>query len=111
MANVAKVLGQLLQLSGSSAGDLYTVPASTQTVVSTLTVANLTAGAGTFDVAVRVSGSAIENKHYIYKSVDLPANDTFAATFGITLAATDIISVASTVSASFNLFGQELTTP
>lgn len=108
MANIAKVLGQVV--STGSAQDLYTVPASTQTVVSTLTVANLTAIAGTFDVAVRVSGSAIENKHYIYKSITLPSNDTFAATFGITLATTDVITVNSSVSASFNLFGQEVTT-
>jgi len=109
MPNVAKVLGQALVLSGS-ASDLYTVPASTQTVVSTLTVANLTATQGAFDVAVRVSGSTLENKHYVYKSIQLSGNDTFAATFGMTLAATDIITVASTVSSSFNLFGQELTT-
>ena len=108
MANIAKVLGQVV--TSGSTGSLYTVPALTQTVVSTLTAANLTSIAGTFDVAVRVSGSAIENKHYIYKGVSLPANDTFAATFGITLAATDVITVASSVSASFNLFGQEVTT-
>jgi len=108
MANIAKVLGQVV--TSGSASDLYTVPASTQTVVSTLTAANLTSIAGTFDVAVRVSGSTIENKHYIYKGVSLPANDTFAATFGITLATTDVITVASSVSCSFNLFGQELTT-
>lgn len=108
MANIAKVLGQVL--STGSAQNLYTVPASTQTVVSTLTVANLTSQVGTFDVAVRVSGSAIENKHYIYKSITLPSNDTFAATFGITLATTDVITVNSSVSASFNLFGQEVTT-
>ena len=108
MPNVAKVLGQTI--STGSAVNLYTVPASTQTVVSTLTVANLTATQGAFDVAVRVSGSTLENKHYIYKSIQLSGNDTFAATFGITLAATDIITVASTVSSSFNLFGQELTT-
>jgi len=108
MPNVAKVLGQALVISGSTS-NLYTVPASTQTVVSTLTVANLTATQGAFDVAVRVSGSTLENKHYIYKSIQLAGNDTFAATFGMTLAATDIITVASTVSSSFNLFGQELT--
>jgi hypothetical protein len=108
MANIAKVLGQVV--TSGSTSDLYTVPASTQTVVSTLTAANLTSIAGTFDVAVRVSGSTIENKHYIYKGVTLPANDTFAATFGITLATTDVVTVASTVSCSFNLFGQELTT-
>ena len=108
MANVAKVLGQTV--STGSTVDLYTVPALKQTVVSTLTVANLTAGAGTFDVAIRVSGSTLENKHYIYKNVSLPANDTFAATFGITMAATDVVTVASSVSSSFNLFGQEVTT-
>jgi hypothetical protein len=108
MANVAKVLGQTV--STGSTVNLYTVPALTQTVVSTLTVANLTAAAGTFSVAVRVSGSTLENKHYIYRNVSLPANDTFAATFGITMAATDIVTVASSVSSSFNLFGQEVTT-
>jgi hypothetical protein len=106
--NVAKVLGQTV--STGSTVDLYTVPALTQTVVSTLTVANLTSTPGTFSAAVRVSGSTLENKHYIYRNVSLPANDTFAATFGITMAATDVVTVASSVSSSFNLFGQEVTT-
>lgn len=109
MANIAKVLGQVLQLSGSAAADLYTTPAATRTVVSTLTICNLTSAAGTFDVAVSVSGSALQDKDYIYRRVNLPANDTFAATFGITLAATDVVRVASSVSASFNMFGQEIT--
>jgi hypothetical protein len=108
MANIAKVLGQTV--STGSTVDLYTVPALKQTVVSTLTVANLTSTPGTFSAAVRVSGSALEDKHYIYRNVSLPANDTFAATFGITMAATDVVTVASSVSSSFNLFGQEVTT-
>ena len=44
----------------------------------------------------------------LYYDLPLAANDTFAATLGVTLGTTDKVRVyASTANLSFNLFGQE----
>ena len=106
MAVTRKILGQAAP-GATTEDDLYTAPAGT-TVVSTLTVCNRNAAAATFRVSVSQGGGATANKDYVYYDVTLAGNDTFGATMGWTLAATDVVRVyASTANLSFNLFGQE----
>jgi hypothetical protein len=108
MATTYKVLGQV-NPSATTATTLYTVPASTQTVLSTITVCNQAASAATFRVAVRPAGASLEAKNYISYDATVAANDTTALTLGITLATTDVITVyASTATLSFNAFGSEI---
>jgi len=107
MGNVIKVLGQSSP-GAASLTDLYTVPALTSTVCSSITVANRSATATSFRIAVRPAGAAIANQMYLYYDVTLAGNDTFVATIGITLATTDVVSVYATLATlSFNLYGQE----
>lgn len=88
---------------------LYTVPASTQTVVSTLMICNQGIGAKV-RVAVRVAGAALEAKQYLLYDRAIDANDSLPVTIGLTLATTDIVSVRSdTGNVSFNLSVQEIT--
>lgn len=102
-----KVLGQL-NPSATTLTTLYTVPSLKSSVISTLTVANLTATAATFRIAVRVAGAAIANSQYIAYDVTVGGNDTTALTLGLTLAASDIVSVyASTANLAFSAFGDE----
>lgn len=97
-------------LTATTNTNLYTVPSSTSTVVSTITVCNQASVAGTFRLAVRPSGTAIDNRHYIAYDTPIAANDTVALTLGITLATTDIITVyASASTMSFAAFGSEIT--
>ena len=107
MATTPKVLGQ----SNPSAATLtlaYTVPALTNTTVSTITVANRSATATTFRISVAVAAAADTNAQYLYYDQMIPGNDTFAATLGVTLAATDVIRVYATLATlSFNIFGIE----
>jgi len=109
MAITIKTLGQ--QAPGATTEtDLYTVPAATSAVISTITICNRNASSATFRISVSVGGGATANKDYIYYDVTIAGNDTFAATMGMTLATTDKIKVyASTANLSFNLFGQENT--
>jgi len=108
MATTYKVLGQSSP-SAATATTLYTVPASTQTIVSTVTVANRAATAGTYRIAVRVNGAALANSQYIAYDVSLPANASDTLTLGLTLGAADIITVqASTADFSFSAFGSEI---
>ena len=103
-----KVLGQS-NPSATTATSLYTVPSATQAVVSTITVANQAASAATYRIAVRVAGAALAASQYIAYDVSLPANASDTLTLGITLGATDVITVyASTATMSFSAFGSEI---
>lgn len=107
MATARKVLGQS-NPSATTLTDLYTVPALTDTVVSTLMVTNRSATATSFRIAVRPSGAIISNEHYIYYDISIGGYDTFCATLGITLATTDVVSVyTNDATLSFSIFGQE----
>lgn len=109
MANSYKVLGQS-NPNAATAAQLYTVPAATQAVISTLAVANLSAAATTFRVAVRVGGAVLASAQYLAYDSPLPGNDTAFLTPGITLAAGDIVHVyAGSANVAFSLFGAEIT--
>lgn len=102
-----KVLGQSAP-AATTATDLYTVPAGKSTVASTLVICNRGNASGTYRVAVRPAGAALANAHYLVYGLSLPGVTTDEHTIGITLAATDIVTVyATTADFSFNLFGDE----
>lgn len=108
MPQAHKVLGQS-NPAATTLTTLYTVPASTQAIASTLSVANLGVST-TFRVAVRPAGATIANQHYIVYDASVNANDSVYLTLGISLAATDVVSVyAGTASLAFSLFGVEVT--
>ena len=95
--------------AATTATSLYTVPASTQTIVSTITVTNQTATAGTYRISVRVAALADTAKQYIAYDVSLPGNASDTLTLGITLGATDVVTVYSSAATfSFNAYGSEL---
>jgi len=103
-----KVLGQS-NPSATTATSLYTVPAATQAIVSTITVCNQAATAATYRIAVRVAGASLTASQYIAYDVSLPGNASDTLTLGVTLGATDVITVyASTATMSFNAYGSEL---
>jgi hypothetical protein len=78
-------------------------------VVSTLVVANRAATGASYRIAVRPSGASLANQHYIAFDVPLAASDSTAMTLGITISATDVVTVyASTADLSFSLFGSEI---
>lgn len=107
MPTTHKVLGQVAPAAATST-PLYTVPAATQAVCSTLSICNRDI-ATTFRVAVRPAGAALDVKHYLAYDAVLAANDSIMLTLGITLAATDVVSVyAGTSSVSFSLCGAEI---
>lgn len=107
MASTYKVLGQSAPAATTNT-DLYTVPAATSTVVSSLAVCNRSTST-TFRVAVRPAGAAIANQHYIVYDNYVNQYDTVFLTLGITLAATDVVTVyANAATLSFSLFGCEV---
>lgn len=110
MANAYKVLGQLNPSAGA-AGDLYTVPASTEAVISTIIIANIAGTADTYRISIRPDGNAQEDKHFIAFDATVLANDSTALTLGLTLDAADVVTVrAAGANLSFNIFGAEIAT-
>jgi hypothetical protein len=108
MATTYKVLGQS-NPSATTATSLYTVPAATQTIVSSVTVCNQSSTAGTYRIAVRVAGGALSASQYITYDVSLSGNATDTLTLGLTLGATDVVTVyASSATMSFAAFGSEI---
>ena len=108
MATTYKVLGQV-NPSATTATTLYTCPASTQTVISTITICNQAGTSGTYRIAVRPNGATLSNEHYVVYDATIQANTTAAYTLGLTIDASDVVTVyASTTSFSFNAFGSEI---
>jgi glucose-6-phosphate dehydrogenase assembly protein OpcA len=108
MPTVYKVLGQSAP-SATTATTLYTVPAATDAVVSSIVIANRNSSSATFRIAVRPAGAALANQHYIAYDVTVGASDSTVLTLGLTLDATDVITVyASTANLSFSAFGSEI---
>jgi glucose-6-phosphate dehydrogenase assembly protein OpcA len=108
MATTYKVLGQVAP-SATTATTAYTCPSATQTIISTIVVANRAATSATFRIAIRPNGATLANEHYIAYDVTVGASDSTALTLGITIDASDVVTVyASTANLSFNLFGSEI---
>lgn len=109
MATAYKVLGQNNPASATEA-TLYTVPSSTQTVVSSIAVCNQTASSATFRIAVRPSADATTvAKHYLVYGTTVGAADTVILTVGVTMAAGDKIMIfGSNANLSFSAYGSEI---
>ena len=109
MANAYKVLAQSAPLA-TTATDVYTVPSATETIVSTIIIANRAGTAGTFRLSVRPNGAAQADQHYIAYDVPVAANDSTTLTLGITLDASDVVTAyCSSADMSVNVFGTEIT--
>ena len=104
-----KVLGQSAPATTSDA-DLYTVGAGKEAVISTLTVTNDSGTAATGRIYVRVGGAAAALTNALVYDMSFAANSVTGFTFGITLSATDIITVQTgTANAlTFMAFGSEI---
>ena len=103
-----KVLGQI-NPTATTASTAYTVPSSTNTIVSTISVCNYGASTASYRIAIRPNAETLAMKHYIAYDSSLPANDTINLTLGLTIDAADVVTIyASTANTSFNIFGVEI---
>lgn len=109
MPTVYKVLGQSAP-SATTATTAYTVPSATNTVLSTINVCNRSGSGDVFRIAVRPAGATLANQHYLAFDTAIGGNEAISVTIGISLAATDIVTVyAGTANLTFSLFGAEIT--
>ena len=108
MATTYKIIGQSAP-SATTETDLYTVPAATQTIISTIVVANRSSSDATFRISIAPDGAATANSQFIAYDLSCGGNGINAFTFGLTMDATDKIRVyASSANLTFSAFGSEI---
>ena len=109
MAQILKTLEQA-NPAATTLTDFYTVPAATTTVVSSIVICNQASTDATFRISVAVAGAVNSAKQYIYYDTTIYGNDSFVATIGGALGATDVIRIyASSATLSISAFGAENT--
>ena len=109
MPTIYKILGQSRPLDTNNA-TLYTVPASTDTIVSTVNACNTTASAATLRIFVVPNGGTAGLNNALFYDGSLAANSTISFTLGLTLDVGDSIVVRSATGSAiaFSAFGSEL---
>ena len=106
MATTYKILGQI---TGSSAtSSLYVSPSGSQTVVSSLVIANRGETNNPYWIAAVPSGSTLSDKNWLAFAVPISGSDSTALTLGITLNSEDSIQVSGMLTGSFSLFGSQI---
>jgi len=107
-----KTLGQVESTGSSGSYDtLYTVPASTSTVVSNIVVCNRSASAQDFRIACSSSSASVLSKEFIAYDVPIQPNDSIPLVIGVTLDTSVQHLMCSSTSSlvSFSAFGAETT--
>ena len=110
MGKAYKVAGQAIP-EASTDTVLYTVPANSNFVESTLSICNqdISTSAIRYRVAIVPSGQTLAAKHYIVFDKLLGTADSKFLTLGLSLGPGDMVYVRSSSSTtSFSLFGVEL---
>ena len=109
MATVYKILGQQCP-TNTNETTLYTVPSATSAVISSLTISNITGTDANATVNIKQGGAAASDANTLMKTVEVSPNSVNSFTLGMTLAATDVISVTTGTNSAltFQLFGSEI---
>jgi len=108
-----KILGQV-QPGANALTTIYTVPASTNTVVTTITICNQSANNLTVNVAANISGDAVTTKNFLITSYNLEAAETLVLEPRLAMLAGSLLSAnitganASTSNVSVNAYGVEI---
>ena len=107
-----KILGQI-QTTANVLTTIYTVPAATNTMISTITICNQSPNTVSVNVAANVSGSAVTTKNFIVSGYALGAAETLVLEPRVSLNVGSILSANVTganasSNISINAFGVEI---
>lgn len=109
MPEALKVLGQTKPAAAVNGDVVAAVQGGHSAVVSSVVVCN-TGAATTFRVHARIAGAAAAVTNALCYDVPIDTNETQALVLGITLAATDVLTVRSTSgTCAFTAFGSDVT--
>lgn len=108
MAETIKPLAQSAP-SATTLTDVYTVPASTSAVVSSIVVCNRGSAKREVRLSVAVGGASDSVEQYLAYDTPVLVGDPLVFTIGVTLAAADVIrAYVDAADISINVFGTEI---
>ena len=112
MPNTYKILGQV-NPSANTQSNVYVVPAATEAVVNSLTIANQGISNVSYSVIVmptaEFASPASNGKHFLIRGSSMPDGDTATLTLSLTLPAGAVLAAnTSSGSLSFSAFGVEI---
>jgi len=109
MPSAYKILGQNSP-AATILTDIYTVPALTQAIVSTITVCNRANTSTAYRLSQAIAGAADAVQQYLAYDAPIAGNSSHMLTVGLSLGAADKIRGYSTSGlVSFNISGTEIT--
>jgi hypothetical protein len=89
--------------------DVYTVPAVTAAVISSIIIANRNSANRSFRISIAVAGATDAFEQYIAFDETISGNAVYEFTIGATLGAGDVVRVyVSDADLSVNVFGTEI---
>lgn len=110
MATSYKRSGVQGTASVSTYATLYTVPANTNAVISTIAVCNTSASAASYRIGFDDTEGTPAASEWLIYGTSVPANDTTFLSVGVALAAGKYIRVSSsTTDITFQAFVSEIT--
>lgn len=90
--------------------NLYSCPAGTNTVISTIVICNRSATATTFRLTHAINGNPDAPEHYFAYDTPIAGNSTVFFTFGACLQSPDILRIyAGAATLTFIAWGEERT--
>lgn len=99
-----------LRPAAATVSDLYTVPASTRTLISSVIICNDDAASTTIRLMLAPLGAADATVHRLIAEATIAANTTVGLTLGVTLKATDKLRCRSASgNVNFHAVGVEKT--
>jgi len=110
MTNVYKYAQVVGTAAVSTYATLYTTPASTEAVISSLVITNQSASAITVRIGMDDTAGTPGTSEFLVYDAAIAGNDTIALTLGITMEAAKFIRVSSSVATcNFTAFLTEIT--
>ena len=110
--NTYKILGQV-NPSANTQSNVYVVPAATEAVINSLTIANQGTSNVSYSVIVmpssEVATPASNGKYFLIRGSSMPGGDTATLTLSLTLPAGAVLAAnTNSGSLSFSAFGVEI---
>ena len=109
MTTAYKLLGQITPTVNTMT-NLYTTATATEAIVGTITIHNFSDSNGSYSIAVRPTGDALSNTHFIIRGGVIPARELITIKGAVAMNANVLMSANTNLgSVTFNAYGAEIT--
>lgn len=108
VTSAAVTTGAVGKLMPASWTTLYTVPASTSAVISTVVISNLTSSFASYRIGISTGSAPTNSEMLVYDNV-VEGNDSVTLTLGLTMeAAKKILVISNSPEITFSVYGSEI---